>query len=53
VVARCIEQGQILQEVFYARLSDVEEMIQRRLEEKDSPAGAGRVGGLFHSACEK
>ena len=27
----------ILAEVFHARLSDVEEMIQRRLEEKNSP----------------
>ena len=28
---------EILSEVFHARLSDVEEMIQRRLEEKNSP----------------
>ena len=28
---------QILSEVFHARPSDVEEMIQRRLEEKNSP----------------
>jgi hypothetical protein len=30
---------QILQEVFHARSSDVEEMIQRRLEEKNCEAG--------------
>ena len=28
---------QILSEIFHARPSDVEEMIQRRLEEKNSP----------------
>ncbi|MFZ2471378.1 MAG: hypothetical protein WAW52_05475 [Methanothrix sp.] len=32
---------EILAEVFHARPADVEEMIQRRLEEKNSPAECG------------